>query len=179
MSFCRTSSKAGSNRGRRRSQRAQSLHRKGRRRRLAPPGTGIRAASRRRPRRRRGGTDVGCKESCFVRHKQATPVGKTCAEDAPERKVVVRGKLVNASAEAPFAVQHLLKPAPPETCASNSEATSNHLHGPQREPGAANQGQAAARTRPRESRATSQRSELVGRNTCSRSAEMYALRRGR
>jgi hypothetical protein len=76
--------------------------------------------------------DVGCRESCFVRHKQATPVGKTCAEDAPERTVVVRGKLANASAEAPFAVQHLLEPAPPCDYASNSEATSNHLHGPQR-----------------------------------------------
>jgi hypothetical protein len=57
--------------------------------------------------------DVGSRESCFVRHKQATPVGKTCAEDAPERTVVVQGTLVNASAEAPYAVQHLLKSAPP------------------------------------------------------------------
>ena len=71
---------------------------------------------------------------------------KTCAEDAPERKVVVRGKVVNASAEAPFAVQHLLKPAFSESCALNSEATSKHLNGPQRGPGAAHQGRSAART---------------------------------
>jgi hypothetical protein len=168
----------GSNQGRWRSQRARSLQRRGRRRRPAPPGKQGSVS------RAGEGHDAGKGKRMLAVGNHvlsATNRLRRWAKHVP--RMLRSGRWLSGESwltrqqRRPMWCSTSSSLRPPVTAPPTAKRPPTICTGPN-ETGAAHQGRSAAQTRPRGSRAASQRGELVGRNRCSRSAEMYALREG-